>query len=200
MIKQVNKIFKLFILWLSSENKWVNPYKLIKKNSLSDRETILYLKQNPRAGIIRYGNSELGLMVGNSPKTQKYDRKLSDRLIKNCQNYNSTTKKKYLLSLPIESLVVGHNNTKRRIPNWYPGVASRWAMRFLTKKSQMYGSPFCFRIYNVDDNDMEDYLRLIKSLFIRRKIIYVGPMQGKNPDIPEFMTPLEILKLSLIHI
>lgn len=46
MIKQINKIFKLFILWLSSENKWVNPYKLIKKNSLSDRETTCSSPQN----------------------------------------------------------------------------------------------------------------------------------------------------------
>ncbi len=195
MIKKLDKIFKLLILWIFSENKWTNPYNLLDKNIFTDRETLLHLKKNPNVGIIRYGNSELGLIVGNSPRTQKYNKKLRNILIHICRNYNSNTMKKYILTLPLESLVAGHNNAIRRIPNWYPGLASRWAMRFLAKKSQMYGSPFCFRILNVDDNDMEHYLRLIKSLFIKRKIIYVGPMQGKNPDIPEFITPLEILKI-----
>lgn len=195
MIKQIYKIFNLLILWLLSENKWVNPYKLINENTLSDRETIIYLKKNPRTGIIRYGNSELGLIVGNSPKTQKYCKKLGDKLINNCRNYNSSTIKKYLLALPLESLVSGHNNTKRILPSWYPGIASRWAMRFLVKKSQMYGSPFCFRIFNVDDNDMENYLSLIRSLFIGRKIIYVGPKQGKNKEIPSFISPSETINI-----
>ena len=64
MIRQLDKIFKLFFLWLYSDNKWINPHKSIKNNILTDRETIMYLKKNPKVGIIRYGNSELGLMVG----------------------------------------------------------------------------------------------------------------------------------------
>lgn len=183
------------LLWIFSENKWVNSNKLIKENLLSDRETILYLKNNQTVGIIRYGNSELGLIVGNSPKTQKYNKELKNILVNTCRKYNSTSKKKYLLALPLESLTPGLNNPKRNIPNWYPGLASRWAMRFLAKKSQKYGSAFCFRIREVIDNDMDDYIRLIESLFIGRNVIYVGPMEGKNSEVPEFLKPLEVLKI-----
>ena len=38
---------------------------------------------------------------------------------------------------------------------------------------------------------MEDYLKPI-SLFTDQ-VIYVGPMQGKNSEIPEFLKPLEFL-------
>ena len=86
-------------------------------------------------------------------------------------------------------------NPKRNIPKWYPGLASRFAMRFLVKKSQKYGSAFCFRITEVIDNDMEDYLKLIESLFTDRKVIYVGPIKGKNSEIPEFLKPLEFLQI-----
>ena len=141
MIKKINKIFRLIKLWLLSENKWINPYKIIRENSLSDRETILYLKKNPKVGIIRNGNSELGLMVGNSPRSQEYDKNLAEKLIDNCRNYNFATRKKYLLALPLETLVVGY--TKRTaIPRWYPGRAARLAMRFLVKKKQTYALVF----------------------------------------------------------
>tara|TARA_B100001109_G_C18743655_1_gene417823 strand:+ start:26 stop:850 length:825 start_codon:yes stop_codon:yes gene_type:complete len=195
LILQLYKIFNLIVLWIFSENKWTNSNKLIKENLLSDRETILYLKKNPTVGIIRYGNSELGLIVGNSPKSQKYDKELKNRLVNTCQKYNLTTRKKYLLALPIESLIPGRYNSERNIPNWYPGLASRWAMRFLAKKSQIYGSAFCFRIRQVLDNDIDDYIRLIESLFIGRNVIYVGPMQGKNLEVPAFLKPLEFLKI-----
>ena len=195
LILQFYKIFSLIVLWTFSKNKWVKSNKLIKENFLSDRETILYLKKNPSVGIIRYGNSELGLIVGNSPKTQIYDKKLRNKLINICRNYNSTTKNKYILALPLESLIPGRNNPKRNIPKWYPGLASRFAMRFLVKKSQKYGSAFCFRITEVIDNDMEDYLKLIESLFTDRKVIYVGPIKGKNSEIPEFLKPLEFLQI-----
>ena len=45
---------------------------------------------------------------------------------------------------------------------------------------------FCFRVTEVIDNDMEDYFKLIESLFIYRQVIYVGPMQGKNSEILNF--------------
>lgn len=193
LLLQLYKIYNLSILWLLSENKWLDPYKLIMENQLSDRHTLLYLKRNPRVGIIRNGNSELGLIIGNSPQTQQYDKKLRDKLVNNCRNYSSNTMKQYLLALPLETLVVGY--TKRNIPDWYPGRGSRWAMRFLVKTSQMYASPFCFRITDVEDDDMEGYIELVKSLFVRRKIIYVGPMQDKNREIPNFIIPSEILKI-----
>lgn len=194
MIKKIDKIFRLIKLWLLSDNKWIDPHKIIRENSLSDRETILYLKKNPKVGIVRNGNSELGLMVGNSPRTQEYDKNLAEKLIDNCRNYNFATRKKYLLALPLETLVVGY--TKRTaIPKWYPGRAARLAMRFLVKKNQTYASQFCFRIIDVEDEDMDSYLRLVESLFSSREVIYVGPMQGKNPEIPKFITPVEILKI-----
>ena len=195
MILKIYKIFSLLILWLACKDKWYSRNKLASENVLSDRQTLTYLKKNPNVGIIRYGNSELGLIVGNSPKTQKYNKKLRDKLINNCRNYNPKTIKKYLLALPLESLMVDYDNTKRNLPKWYPGIASKWAMRFLVKKNHVYGSPFCFRTVNVDDNNMKHYLSLLKSLFIGRKIIYVGPMQGKNKEIPHFMSPSEILKI-----
>tara|TARA_B100000989_G_scaffold299063_1_gene292768 strand:+ start:13726 stop:14520 length:795 start_codon:yes stop_codon:yes gene_type:complete len=193
MIRQLDKIFKLFFLWLYSDNKWINPHKSVKNNILTDRETIMYLKKNPKVGIIRYGNSELGLMVGSSPKTQNYNKNLRDKLINICRNYNSLTMKKYLLALPLERLSYGIS--KRDLPDWYPGKAGRLAMRFLVNKKQIYASPFCFRIINVDDNDLENYIMIVKSLFIGRKILYVGPLEGKNSDIPDFIIPSEILKI-----
>lgn len=193
IILQLLKIRNLLILWLNSKNKWIDPKKIIRNNLLSDRETLLLLKKNPKLGIIRNGNSELGVIVGNSPQTQKYDKQLKDILVNNFRNYNSITSKRYVLALPLEALIVGY--TKRNIPNWYPGTASRWAMRFLVKKNQIYGSPFCFRVTEVLDNDMKDYLNLIKSLFVKRKIIYVGPMEKKNAEIPIFIRPSEIIKI-----
>ena len=189
MIRKIDKIFKLLILWIFSENKWTNPYNLVDKNIFSDRETLLHLKKNPNVGIIRYGNSELGLIVGNSPRTQKYNKKLRNRLVHVCRNYNSNTIKKYILTLPFDTI------NRKYIESWYPGRAARWAMKFLFKKSQIYGTTFCFRILDVLDNDMENYISLVKSLFIGRKIIYVGPLVGKNPDIPNFIIPSEVLKI-----
>ncbi len=107
------KIFNLIILWVFSENKWVNANELIKENLISDRETLLYLKKNPNTGIIRYGNSELGLIIGNSPKTQIFNKDLRDRLVKSCRNYNSVTMNKYLLALPLDSLIPNNKKKKR---------------------------------------------------------------------------------------
>lgn len=182
------------MLWLSSKHKWLNMHELIKKNLLSDRETLLYLKNNPKVGIIRNGNSELGLMVGNSPKTQKYNKALRDRLVNNCKNYNSTTIKNYLLALPLDSLFSGYKK-KRGIPNWYPGGAASLAMRFLVKQNQLYASPYCFRVIEVLDKNMDDYLKLLESLFDGRNVIYAGPLQGKNPDFPAFLKPKKIIKI-----
>ncbi len=187
------KIYNLLILWIRSENKWIDPHYLIRNNLLSDRETLLHLKENPNVGIIRNGNSELGLIIGNSPQTQKYNKILRDRLVQNCRYYNFDTMKKYLLALPLETLIVGYTN--RNIPDWYPGRASRWAMRFLVKKSQVYASPFCFRITDVEDEDMKSYFELLKSLFVGRKIIYVGPKNNRNSEIPDFISPCEILTI-----
>lgn len=191
---QFFKIYHLLMLWLSSEHKWLNMNELINKNLLSDRETLLFLKKNPKVGIIRNGNSELGLMVGNSPKTQEYNKALRDRLVNNCKNYNSTTIKNYLLALPLDSLFSSYKK-KRGIPDWYPGGAASLAMRFLVKQNQLYASPYCFRIIEVLDENMDDYLKLLESLFNGRDVIYIGPLQGKNPDIPAFLKPKEIIKI-----
>ena len=188
------KIFNLITLWAFSENKWANANELIKENLISDRETLLYLKKNPKTGIIRYGNSELGLIIGNSPKTQIFNKDLRDKLVKSCQNYNSATMNKYLLALPLDSLIL-KNKKKRGIPEWYPGRGASLAMRFLAKKNQLYASPHCFRIIDVYDNNIDEYVRLVESLFVNREVIYVGPMQGKNSEIPEFLKPLEFLKI-----
>ena len=67
-------------------------------------------------------------------------------------------------------------------------------MRFLVKKNQLYASPHCFRIIDVYDNNIDEYVRLVESLFVNREVIYVGPMQGKNSD-SEFLKPLEFLKI-----
>lgn len=134
LILQFNKIYHLSMLWLSSEHKWMNMNELINKNLLSDRETLLCLKKNPKVGIIRNGNSELGLMVGNSPKTQEYNKAIRDRLVNNCKNYNSTTIKNYLLALPLDSLFSSYKK-KRGIPDWYPrGAASLAILSFKLKK------------------------------------------------------------------
>ena len=65
-------------MYYGFQNKWVNQINQLK--ILSDRETILYLKKNPSVGIIRYGNSELGLIVGNSQKAQIYDKKIEKQI------------------------------------------------------------------------------------------------------------------------
>jgi hypothetical protein len=162
---------------------------MINQNNLSDRETILHLKKNPQIGIIRYGNSELGLLIGNSPKTQKYNKKLKNLLIETFKNYNSFTNNKYLLAVPLDF------SKRQNLPDWYPGKAAKLAMKLLVSKKQIYGSPFCFRIYDVLDEDIEEYKKLVESLFLHREIIYVGPMEGKNPDIPNFIVPVEVLKI-----
>ena len=133
-------------------------------------------------------------MVGNSPKTQEYNKALRDRLVNNCKNYNSTTIKNYLLALPLDSLFSSYKK-KRGIPDWYPGGAASLAMRFLVKQNQLYASPYCFRIIEVLDENMDDYLKLVESLFNGRDVIYIGPLQGKNPDIPAFLKPKEIIKI-----
>ena len=181
-------MIRLLILWASSENKFFNSKKLIKDNALSDRETILHLKNNPRTGIIRFGNSELGLIVGNSAKTQEYNHKLKNILVDICFNYNSINNKKYLITLPLDT------SKRKGVPSWYPGRAAKWAMKFLVKKNQKYGT-HCFRITEVIDDDMDSYIGLIKNLFLNRDIVYVGPLDGKNPDIPKFITPKEVLKI-----
>ena len=191
---QLYKVFNLIKLWIFSENKFLESHKLIKENLLSDRETLLYLKKNPNVGIIRNGNSELGLMVGNSPKTQKYNKELRDRLVKSCQDYNSTIMmKNYILELPLESLVLSRKR-KRGIPDWHPGKAASLAMRLLVKKDQIYARS-CFRITEVLDDNMDDYIKLLESLFTDRDIIYVGPSQGKNSEVPKFMKYKEFLEI-----
>lgn len=193
LILQTLKIYNLSNLWFFSENQWFNPFNQVECIQLSDRDTLLYLKKNSKVGIIRNGNSELGLIVGNSPKTQKYDKRLRDKLVNNFRNYNHDTIKKYILGLPLDSLIVGNN--KRGLPNWYPGRASRLAMKFLVKKNLIYASPFCFRVEDIIDDDITSYIRLVKSLFVGRNIIYVGPMKEKNAQIPEFLNPKKILKI-----
>lgn len=188
MIKKLDKIFKLLILWIYSENKWSSLDNLIRKNALSDRETILFLKQNPRTGIIRFGNSELGIIIGNSPKTQSYNQNLKNRLIKICNDYDFFNYKRYLIGFPLDT-------KNRGVPSWYPGRGAKWVMRFLIKKRQKYASSHCFRISEVVDDDMNGYIGLIKSLFLNREIVYVGPLEGKNFDIPKFIAPKKILKI-----
>ena len=65
----------------------------------------------------------------------------------------------------------------------------------LVKQNQLYASPYCFRIIEVLDENMDDYLKLVESLFNGRDVIYIGPLQGKNPDIPAFLKPKEIIKI-----
>lgn len=188
MISKIKKVIKLFSLWIYSENKWSSLSELIRENAFSDRETINILKQNPKTGIIRYGNSELGLIIGNSTKTQVYDQKLKNKLIEICRNYNFLTDKKYLISLPLD------NEKRLGVPSWYPGRGAKWAMRFLVKKNQKY-STHCFRIHEVVDDDMDGFVILLKSLFFDRDIIYIGPLAGKNPDVPDFIHPKETIKI-----
>lgn len=189
MISKIKKVKNLLYLWIYSENKWSSLDDLIRENALSDRESILFLKQNPRTGIIRFGNSELGLIIGNSPKTQVYDENLKNKLVKICSNYNSLTAKKYLIALPLD------NEKRLGVPSWYPGKGAKWAMRFLVKKKQKYPTPFCFRINDVVDEDITTYISLLKSLFLERDIIYIGPLTGKNPDVPDFIYPKETIKI-----
>lgn len=189
MIKFLFKILELLKLWLYSDNKWLSFDIMINQNNLSDRETILHLKKNPKIGIIRYGNSELGLLIGNSPKTQKYNKKLKNLLIETFKNYNSITNNKYLLAIPLDF------SKRKSVPDWYPGKFAKLAMKLLVSKKQIYGSAFCFRICDVLDEDIEEYIKLVKSLFLNRDIIYVGPLTGKNEEIPNFITPVEVLKI-----
>ena len=189
MIKFLIKISELLKLWVYSENKWSNFDRMIKENSFTDRETILHLKKNPKIGIIRHGNSELGFLIGNSPKTQKYNKKLKNLLVETFKNYNSITNKKYILAIPLDF------SKRKNLPNWYPGKGAKLAMKLLVSKKQIYGSPFCFRIFDVLDEDIEDYIILVKSLFLNRDIIYVGPLVGENEKLPNFIKPVEVLKI-----
>jgi hypothetical protein len=191
MFKQLDKIFHLLSLCFLSNLKCKFFYE---EHYLSDRETVLLLKRNSKIGIVRYGNSELGLIVGNSIKHQRYSKKLKNKLVYICRSYNSISKERFLLGLPLDACAIDSTNTRKLDKkNW--GKAVRYSINCLVKKDTTYASPFCFRIVNVVDDNLESYISIVKSLFTHREVIYIGPLEGKNPSIPDFINPVKVLKI-----
>jgi hypothetical protein len=191
MLNKLDKIFHLLGLCLASKFRFKFFYE---ERHLSDRETILLLKRFPKLGIVRYGNSELGLMVGNSIKHQVYSKKLKNKLVYICRSYNSISKNRFLLGLPLDACTINSTNTRNlNKRSW--GKAVRFSLNFLVKKNITYVSPFCFRVSDVVDDNLENYISIVEDLFIDREVIYVGPLQGKNPNIPGFINAVDVLKI-----
>ncbi|MEX0924385.1 MAG: GT-D fold domain-containing glycosyltransferase [Candidatus Paceibacterota bacterium] len=161
-----------------------NPFKLNASledfRFLSDRETIEYIK-NSNVGIVRYGDGELNYTVGYPAVHQTQNATLKRKLTNVLAGYAGP--KTYLLAVPLDLLLTKNYAERNSTPeNWR---APKYAALPLLKKGAVYGSPFCFRLQDVIDDNPEEYKELVLSLFKERDVIYVGSGQ----DVAKHISP-----------
>lgn len=138
---------------------------------LSDRQTLLFLKEQ-RIGISRFGDGELSYLSGYSFPHQKQNPILRKKLITILKTYHQDTP--FLVALPYEICINQHQ--KRNLPrtNWN---SAKYSLLPYINKKQTYGSPFCFRMLSVIDDDKHDYAELLINLFKEKDVIYVGGIE-----------------------
>jgi hypothetical protein len=156
---------------------------------LSDRETLLFLKER-QIGISRFGDGELSYLSGYSFPHQKQDPILRKKLITILTTYHQDTP--FLVALPYEICINQHQ--KRNLPrkNWN---SAKYSLLPYVKEKQTYGSPFCFRMLSVIDDDKHAYAELLINLFKEKDIIYVG---GVEP-YPGLIQVRRFIKSKQVH-
>jgi hypothetical protein len=159
------------IVWLTiAKNLGLNLHNLrnyTQARFLSDRQTLLFLKEN-NVGITRFGDGELSYLSGYSFPRQKQDAVLRKKLIEILANYHEAPP--YLVGLPYDILFNQHQ--KRNLPKAVWNSAKYSLFPYVQKK--IYGSAFCFRIMAVLDEDKKEYVKILLSLFEEKDIIFVG--------------------------
>ncbi len=157
---------------------------------MSDREVLLYLKEN-RKGLVRYGSGENGYLVGYPRPHQKYDKRLERKIRNILKDWKKDlNENNYLLTLPLDT-VLGVNWEERNLNSRVWRGVTTYALLPLLKKGHVYGSPFCFRLKEAIYEDREDYISLIKDLFKDKDVIYVGP----ENETEELFTPVEFIQI-----
>lgn len=157
---------------------------------MSDREVLLYLKEN-RKGLVRYGSGENGYLVGYPRPHQKYDKRLERKIRNILKDWKKDlNENNYLLTLPLNT-VLGVNWEERNINSRVWRGVTTYALLPLLKKGHVYGSPFCFRLKEAIYEDREDYISLIKDLFNGKDVIYVGP----DKNFKGMFTPVEFIQI-----
>jgi len=149
-----------------------------KGHFLSDRQTLLFLKEN-RVGITRFGDGELGFLSGYSFSHQKQNPVLRKKILQilKTDEHNSHL----LVALPYDVLF---NRYKERNTVKIGWNAAKYSLIPHISKKETYGSAFCFRIDNVIDENKSDYVKLLSSLFEKKDIIFVGGNEPIQDFIP----------------
>ena len=190
------KVWLTIIKNLTLNVRNLRNYK--KGHFLSDRQTLLFLREN-RVGISRFGDGELGFLSGYSFSHQKQNLGLRKKILQilKTDDHNSHL----LVGLPYDILFDRYQERNTVKIGWN---AAKYSLVPHIIKKETYGSAFCFRIDNVIDENKKDYVELLSSLFEGKDIIYAGgiePIQNlivikyyiKTPSINAFDNYSEIL-------
>lgn len=169
------------------QRPWALTFSLGDFRFLSDRETLLYLKEKG-VGIARFGDGDLLNLNGASMIYQRYDPRLQRKLAEVLSGY--TKDAKFLIALPLDLFFEGEQAYTRR-----GASPSRWrgkkyaALPFL-KRGQVYGSPFCFKNINMTDEGKKQHVNMMRSLVENRDIIYIGNSENLK-DVRNMAVPKE---------
>ena len=158
---------------------------------LSDRETLLYLKEKG-VGIARFGDGDLGYLVGRFLPYQHYDDMLQKKLAEILTEYGQNGS--FLAAMSLDLIFgIGHEKRGTTLERWK--TIKYVALPFL-KKHHTYGSPFCFRMDNVIDDNKETYKTLLLSLFEGKDIIYVGNVK----EFVNILKPVKVIDIPSRHV
>lgn len=188
----MGKIFEkirraLIILVNVLKRPWVLAFSLEDFRFLSDRETLLYLKEKG-VGIVRFGDADLRHLAGGSMWNQKYSVELRRRLAEVLSGY--TKDATFLVALPLDLFFGGEKAYRRRGASPKRWRALNYAALPFLKRNHVYGSPFCFKNINMTDADKQEHIAMIRNLFENRDVIYMGNTKHAE-DILDIVAPRE---------
>lgn len=139
---------------------------------LDDDESIEKLLKT-RKGIVRYGDGELGYMLGRDVWFQKQNKELKNKLFDIFNNYSNESK--YFIATP--NRILKENN---RIY----GIRNKFLFFSNLKNDNIYLSSFCFRHASVSTKNLKEYGEKVYHLLKNKNIIIVGDKDNVDVKIP----------------
>ena len=74
-------------------------------------------------------------------------------------------------------------------------MAPRLAQLPFLRKNVTYGNPFCFRLKDIEEDEVALVGEEMDLLFEGNNLIYVGPEHGKNKKFNDFFEPEEYISI-----
>lgn len=164
---------KLYVLVRLTINFVKNIRNILRGGATqySDEESIDILISSKK-GLVRFGNSELRLITGQSVRTQAFDLQLSNKLREIASNGHTS---RSLVALPVD-MVNGSMLVKRGAnPKMWLGLP-RYSFYGVYSHNSTYLSPFIFRMKEYTPfTEVDKHIEKVKEFFSGKRILYAGP-------------------------